>query len=31
MPVRFGTQVEAELDDIWSYVANESGSTSPTA
>ena len=26
MAVRFGKQVEAELDDIWSYVANESGS-----
>ena len=26
MAVRFGTQVEAELDDIWAYVAKESGS-----
>jgi toxin ParE1/3/4 len=26
MAVRFGKQVEAELDDIWAYVAKESGS-----
>jgi toxin ParE1/3/4 len=26
MAVRFGTQVEADLDGIWAYVAKESGS-----
>jgi len=26
MAVRYGPQVEAELDDIWIYVAQESGS-----
>ena len=27
MAIRFGPQVEAELDEIWAYVATESSST----
>jgi toxin ParE1/3/4 len=26
MAIRYGPQVEAQLDEIWSYVAKESGS-----
>jgi plasmid stabilization system protein ParE len=26
MAIRYGPQVEAELDDIWIYIAQESGS-----
>jgi plasmid stabilization system protein ParE len=26
MAIRFGPQVEAELDEIWIYIARESGS-----